>query len=98
MCEPFFPDAAVVSRFGHRRQVRAPFWTDEDVDTLKTAYKQALLTGVLTVNYSGPPARSVTYRSTAEMWQTLQRVLAAVDAARGRGAARYFVVSGGFDR
>lgn len=78
--------------------VSEPFWTDEDVATLKSAYKQALLTGVLTVNFSGPPARSVTYRSAAEMWQTLQRVLAAVNASKGKGAVRYFVTSGGFDR
>lgn len=42
-------------------------WTQSDIDTLKAA----IATGVLSVNYAGPPARSITYRSMAEMTQAL---------------------------
>ncbi len=38
-------------------------WTQADVDTLKAA----IASGVLTVTYSGPPARSITYQSLADM-------------------------------
>jgi hypothetical protein len=48
----------------------APLWTQADVDSLKTA----VASGVLTVSYSGPPARTVTYQNAAEMWALLARV------------------------
>lgn len=41
----------------------ATIWTQADIDTLK----KAVASGVLTVSYSGPPARLQTYQSLAEM-------------------------------
>jgi hypothetical protein len=38
-------------------------WTQEEIDALKAA----IASGVLTVSYAGPPQRSVTYQSLAEM-------------------------------
>jgi hypothetical protein len=38
-------------------------WTQADVDTLKTA----IASGVLSVRYDGPPARSITYQNLTEM-------------------------------
>lgn len=41
----------------------ATIWTQADIDTLK----KAVASGVMTVSYSGPPARLQTYHSLAEM-------------------------------
>jgi len=58
-------------------------WTQTQVDELKTA----IASGVLTVNYSGPPARSVTYQSLSAM----RELLAAMqqDIARANGTRAY---------
>lgn len=42
-------------------------WTQADIDTLRSA----IASGVLSVNYAGPPARSVTYQSTDAMLKVL---------------------------
>ena len=42
-------------------------WTQSDIDNLKAA----IASGTLSVSYAGPPARSITYRSMAEMTQAL---------------------------
>ncbi|HEY6038121.1 MAG TPA: hypothetical protein VIV58_27760 [Kofleriaceae bacterium] len=41
----------------------ATIWTQDDINKLKAA----VASGVLTVSYSGPPARLQTYQSLAEM-------------------------------
>lgn len=38
-------------------------WTQQDLDNLRAA----VASGVLSVRYDGPPARSVTYHSLSEM-------------------------------
>lgn len=54
-------------------------WTQTDVDALKDAIKS----GVLTVTYSGPPARTITYQSLAEMRKLLASMNADVENAAG---------------
>lgn len=54
-------------------------WTQTDVDTLKVA----VASGVLTVRYSGPPAREVTYQSLAAMRALLADMIADVAGAAG---------------
>lgn len=39
------------------------FWTQADIDKLR----KAVVSGALTVMYDGPPKRSVTYQSLADM-------------------------------
>lgn len=38
-------------------------WTQTDIDALKAA----IASGAMSVSYSGPPARTITYRSLDEM-------------------------------
>lgn len=38
-------------------------WTQVDIDGLKTA----VASGILTVRYDGPPARTITYQSLEQM-------------------------------
>lgn len=38
-------------------------WTQADIDTLKAA----IASGVLSVSYAGPPARSIMYQSLGQM-------------------------------
>lgn len=67
-------------------------WTDADIDTLKAA----IASGVLTVSYSGPPARTITYQSTAAMLQVLAEMRAEVANASGtRRRFRYVRVRKG---
>lgn len=56
-------------------------WTQTDIDTLKAA----IASGVLSVSYSGPPARSVTYQSTEAMLQALAVMQQEVSATAGNG-------------
>jgi hypothetical protein len=67
-------------------------WTQSDIDTLKTA----IASGVLSVNYAGPPARSVTYQSLEAMRSLLAEMRAAVAAASGRPRVTYAKTSKGF--
>lgn len=43
--------------------VSMALWTQADIDKLKTA----VASGVLSVEYAGPPAHKITYQSLAEM-------------------------------
>lgn len=42
-------------------------WTQADIDKLKAA----IASGVLSVSYAGPPARSISYQSTDAMLKAL---------------------------
>ena len=57
-------------------------WTDEEITTLRAA----VASGILTVEYAGPPARRVTYQSLAEMRDLLAEMTASAtaEAAGGR--------------
>jgi len=68
----------------------ADTWTQADIDKLKAA----IASGVLTVSYAGPPARSTTYQSLPEMRKLLAEMIGQVSGApRFRRAA----FSKGFD-
>lgn len=47
-------------------------WTEAEIAALRAA----VASGVLTVSYAGPPARSVTYQSLAEMRSLLAEMTA----------------------
>lgn len=49
-------------------------WTQDDIDSLKEAIK----TGVLSVRYDGPPARTIVYQSLAEMRKLLAEMVSQV--------------------
>lgn len=55
-------------------------WTQTDVDQLKAA----IASGILTVSYAGPPARTITYQSLAEMRKLLADMVADVETTAGR--------------
>ncbi|WP_369414255.1 phage head-tail joining protein [Corallococcus soli] len=69
-----------------------PTWTQSDIDTLKGA----VASGVLSVNYAGPPSRSVTYQSLDSMRSLLAEMRADVSAAAGRPRVTYAKTSKGF--
>lgn len=46
-------------------------WTSDDIVSLRSA----IASGVSSVSYAGPPQRSVTYQSTAEMQALLTRMI-----------------------
>ena len=50
-------------------------YTQSDIDTLKAA----IVSGVLTVDYAGPPRRSITYQSLAAMREQLAAMVAEVN-------------------
>lgn len=54
-------------------------WTQDDVDTLKAA----CASGVLSVSYNGPPARTVTYQSLGAMRALLAEMIAEVGNTAG---------------
>lgn len=58
-------------------------WTQADVDALKVA----VASGVLSVRYDGPPARTLTYHSLTEMRALLSSMQQ--DVARAGGGASY---------
>lgn len=66
------------------------FWTQADIDKLKTACAN----GVLTVDYEGPPKRSVTYQNLDAMRRLLAEMRADVGAAPNFRRASF---SKGFD-
>lgn len=53
-------------------------WTEDDVTTLKTA----IASGVLSVEYSGPPARRITYQSLDAMRSLLAEMIAQTSTTR----------------
>ena len=70
-----------------------PFWSAEDIATLKAA----IVSGVLTVSYDGPPRRTVQYQSLKEMRDLLAEMISQVGAAAGtRPSGRYVKFSKGF--
>jgi hypothetical protein len=54
-------------------------WTQSDVDNLKNS----IASGVFSVSYNGPPARTITYQSLAEMRALLAEMIADVATAAG---------------
>lgn len=60
-----------------------PLWTQADIDALKAA----VASGLLSVSYAGPPARTMTYQSLAEMRALLAEMVATV--AGTAGGTRY---------
>ncbi len=70
-----------------------PIWTQADV----TKLKEAVGSGVMSVTYAGPPARTVTYHSLAEMRKLLAEMVASVGNAAGtRSTFRYAATRKGF--
>lgn len=69
----------------------ATIWTQTDIDTLKAAVAR----GILSVSYSGPPARTVQYQSLAEMRSLLSEMQREVTQAP---PYRLMRTSKGFDR
>jgi hypothetical protein len=65
-------------------------WTQNDVDQLKAA----IASGTLKVEYSGPPARAVTYQSLDEMRKTLAWIVAQANVGTRR-THRYVSTSKG---
>lgn len=57
----------------------AATYTQTQIDELSAA----IATGILTVSYSGPPARTITYQSIAAMQAQLARMVASLDRAAG---------------
>jgi hypothetical protein len=55
-------------------------WTEDDVAALKAA----VASGVLTVSYNGPPARTITYQSLASMRDLLAEMIADVNSTTVR--------------
>lgn len=71
----------------------AALWTQADVDSLKAA----VASGVLTVSYAGPPARTITYHSLESMRALLAEMVASVGQASGaRVSRRYAKTNKGF--
>ncbi len=66
----------------------ATIWTQADIDTLR----ESIASGVLSVSYAGPPSRSVTYHSLAEMRSLLAEM---VRSMSGKGSTRYAAFSRG---
>lgn len=65
-------------------------WTQADIDKLKAA----IASGVLSVRYDGPPARTVTYQSLSEMRALLASMQRSVQKAPSH---RYVTVKKGFE-
>jgi hypothetical protein len=69
-------------------------WTQTDIDTLK----EAVASGVLTVSFSGPPARTITYQNLDAMRKLLAEMIADVANAAGtRSNFRYAAFRKGFN-
>lgn len=71
-------------------------WTAEDLVTLKAA----ITSGIQTVTFggNGSPTRTVTYQSTADMWETVGKIEAALAAQAGtRRKFRYAATKKGFE-
>jgi predicted Zn-dependent peptidase len=65
--------------------VTEPLWTAEDVASLK----KAVASGILTVTYDGPPKRSQTFQSLAEMRSLLAEMVGQVAQAEGSSSPRF---------
>lgn len=69
-----------------------PFWSQEDIDKLKAA----IASGVLSVSYNGPPARTVTYQTIDAMRRALAEMRQDVARAAGRSTFQQARVRKGF--
>jgi hypothetical protein len=69
-----------------------PFWSQEDIASLKAA----IASGVLTVRYSGPPAREQTYQSLDQMRELLAEMRQDAAKAAGRTTFQQARVRKGF--
>ena len=67
-------------------------WTQADIDSLKAA----VASGILTVRYDGPPARTITYQDLGQMRALLASMVAEVGRAAGKSTVRYAQTSKGF--
>lgn len=67
-------------------------WTQDDIDTLRAA----IASGILSVHFNGPPARSITYHSLDAMRSLLAEMVAEVSPTRRRW--RRVRWNRGFDR
>lgn len=63
-------------------------WTQADVDNLKVA----IASGVLSVRYDGPPARTITYQSLGDMRALLSSMQQ--DVARSQGKSTTYRLAG----
>ena len=54
-------------------------WTVEEYNSLRAA----VASGVLTVTYSGPPSRTVTYQSLSAMRSLLAEMVISLDSVSG---------------
>ena len=63
----------------------ATTWTQADVDTLKAA----IASGVLSVSYAGPPARSMTYQSLDAMRAALAEMIRDVNGTTSYRRVRF---------
>lgn len=59
-------------------------WSQADIDKLRSA----IASGALSVSYAGPPARSITYQSTASMLQALALMERSVNGGTSYRLAR----------
>lgn len=62
----------------------AGLWTQNDIDTLK----EAVASGILTVEYEGPPKRMKTYQSLNQMRALLASMVQDVAAQNGESNYR----------
>ena len=70
-----------------------PLWTEADIATLKAH----ILSCTLSVSFAGPPARSQTFQSLAEMKKLLAEVVAAVRRDAGAPGYKLAAFRKGFD-
>lgn len=70
----------------------ATTWTQADIDALKVA----VASGVLSVRYDGPPARTITYHSLTEMRSLLASMQQEVARTAGGRTHRFATTSKGF--
>jgi hypothetical protein len=69
----------------------AEIWSQADIDRLK----EAVASGVLSVSYAGPPARTITFQSLGAMRALLNEMVRDVKGAPTFALAGF---SKGFDR
>jgi hypothetical protein len=67
-------------------------WTQTDIEALEAA----IASGVLSVNYAGPPQRSITYQSTDAMLKALAIMRRQVNSGAGATTFRRVQWSKGF--
>ncbi len=71
-------------------------YTDVEIEALRVAIVSAATTGVLSVEYDGPPKRKVTFRSISEMQATLSKMVATSATSARTTTYRLVKTSKGF--